>query len=265
MSILTKGKVQSELNSVFAVAKFLLGFVFIYGALEGMARLLGDPLHTGNALLITGAVLVAALGVEVGLFKQNRKQALRAMGLGWPGWRVLSVALLITVLQLASYPLISWLTGYRWVLPPYRLGTMLGVFALHGVAEEVLYHAFLFGHLRRGRSFWRAAWLAVILFALSHLPILWQQGPLVGGMALALAISSSFPFARLYEQGRNTIWAPALVHAAVDTVIPILAAGGMAGGGQQAALIWMGISMVLPYLAFVFGRESKTIGQSDSG
>lgn len=73
-------------------------------------------------------------------------------------------------------------------------------------------------------------------------------------MAVALAICSSFPFARLYEQGRNTIWAPALVHATIDTVIPILAAGDMADGGQQAALLWMAVSIVLPYLAFAFGR-----------
>ena len=75
-------------------------------------------------------------------------------------------------------------------------------------------------------------------------------------MAVALAISSSFPFAHLYEQGNRTIWAPALVHGTVDTVIPLLAAGSMEGGGQQAALIWMGISMVLPYLAFAFGKPA---------
>lgn len=101
--------------------------------------------------------------------------------------------------------------------------------------------------------------MAVLLFALSHLPILWNQGLVVGGMAVTLAIGAFFPFAYLYEQGRNTIWAPALVHAAVDTVIPILTAGGMADGGQQAALIWMGISMVLPYLAFLFGKPKKLV------
>jgi len=87
------------------------------------------------------------------------------------------------------------------------------------------------------------------------LTIIVNLGPLIGGMAVMLAISSSFPFAHLYEQGRNTIWAPALVHGTIDTVIPILAAGRMAGSGQQAALIWMGISMVLPSLADRSGNK----------
>jgi len=257
MSIRSKARPQLTVNSVSDFTRFLVGFALIYGTLEVMARLLGDALRMENALLITGVMLVAALVVEMGFFRQSWRQALGAMGLGWSGWRALRVALLISLLQLACYPLITWLTGYRWTLPTNWLWTMIGIFALHGIAEEVLYRAYLFGRLRHGRTFWRAAWLAVILFALSHLPILANQGWVVGGMALALALSSSFPFALLYEQGRRTIWAPALVHGTVDTVIPILAAGGMENGGQQAALIWMAFSMVLPYWAFAFGKPTK--------
>lgn len=257
MSILTKTNPSSRIGVGPVAVKFLLGFALIYGTLEGVIWLLGDALPPENALRIMAAVLVAALVVELGLFQQNWPSALRTLGLGWSGWRALGVALLICLLQLACYPLITWLIGYRWTLPANWPWTMIGIFAFHGVAEEVLYRGYLFGRLRRGRTFWRAAWLAVLLFALSHIPIIVNLGPLVGGMAVMLAISSSFPFAHLYEQGRNTIWAPALVHGTIDTVIPILAAGSMAGSGQQAALIWMGISMVLPYLAFLFGRPPR--------
>ena len=133
------------------MVRFILGFLLIYGTLEGVARLLGDALPTENALLITAAVLIAAVVVEIGLFKQNWHFVFRDLGFGWPGWRAMGVALLIAVLQLAAYPLITWLTGYRWTLPPNWLWIMVGIFALHGVAEEVLYRAFLFGHLRQGR------------------------------------------------------------------------------------------------------------------
>ncbi|MFN8445006.1 MAG: CPBP family intramembrane glutamic endopeptidase [Caldilineaceae bacterium] len=255
MSLLTQANSKPAIYAAPVLVKFILGFALIYGTLEVLARLLGDTLPTQNALLITGAVLTVTLVVEMGLFTRDWQAALRRLGLGWSGWPALGVALLIALLQLAVYPLITWLTGYRWTLPPNWLWTMVGIFALHGVAEEVLYRAFLFGHLRQGRSFWRAAWLAVLLFTLSHLPILATQGLLVGGAAVMLSIASSFAFARLYEQGRNTIWAPALVHGAVDTVIPLLAVGGMAGAGQQAALIWMGLAMVLPYLAFLFPKS----------
>lgn len=256
MSTAIKADARPVIQGIFPLAKFLLGFVVLYGVLEGAARLLGDALRTENALLITGAVLVAAFVVELILFQQSWRAAPFALGLGWPGWRAIGIGLLIATLQLSAYPLIARVTGYHWMLPAHWQWTMVGIFALHGVAEEVVYRTYLFGRLRHGRSFWRAAWLAVILFALSHLPILASQGLLVGGMAVTLAISSSFPFARLFEQGRNTIWAPALVHATVDTVIPLLAAGGMADGGQQAALLWMAVSMVLPYLAFAFGRAT---------
>ncbi|MCB0111136.1 MAG: CPBP family intramembrane metalloprotease, partial [Caldilineaceae bacterium] len=204
MSIVTKGNARAGMNATLALVKFLCGFAVLYGVLEGTARLLGDALRPENTLLITGAVLVAALAVEIGLFQQSWQAVPRALGLGWPGWRAMGIALVISAVQLAAYPFISWLTGYHWTLPVNWQWIMVGVFALHGVAEEVVYRAYLFGRLRHGRSFWRAAWLAVILFALSHLPILATQGLLVGGMAVALAIASSFPFARLYEQGRNT-------------------------------------------------------------
>lgn len=256
ISMGTNTNTQPTIKTVPVIAKFLLGFALIYGTLELLARLLGDVLRLQNALLITGAVLAVALLVEVGLLSRNWRLALRQLGLGWSGWPALGVALLIALFQLAVYPLITGLTGYHWTLPSNWPWTMVGIFALHGVAEEVLYRAFLFGHLRAGRSFWRAAWLAVLLFTLSHLPILASQGLVVGGAAVMLSIASSFPFDQLYAQGRNTIWAPALVHGAVDTVIPLLATGGMADGGQVAALIWMGVAMVLPYLAFLFPRKN---------
>lgn len=136
MSTLIYHNVRAELNSFSAIAKFLLGFILIYGALEVMARLLGDALPTENALLITGVVLMMALVVEMGLFQQRWPQVLTALGLGW---RALGIALLISALQLAAYPLISWLTGYRWTLPANWVWAMVGIFALHGMAEEVLY------------------------------------------------------------------------------------------------------------------------------
>jgi membrane protease YdiL (CAAX protease family) len=44
-----------------------------------------------------------------------------------------------------------------------------GLFAQGGIAEECLFRGYLFGHLRRERSFWRAAWLSVPPFVAVHL------------------------------------------------------------------------------------------------
>lgn len=176
MSLFTKTGRQPTVQSTPMLAKFILGFVLIYGSLEGTARLLNDALRPQNAFLITGVVLIVALVVEMSLFKEGWQAALLALGVGWSNWRALAVALLLAALQLAAYPLITWLTGYHWTLPANWGWTMVGIFALHGIAEEVLYRGFLFGYLRQGRTFWQAAWLAVILFTLSHLPILATQG-----------------------------------------------------------------------------------------
>jgi len=133
----------------------------------------------------------------------------------------------------------------------------VGVFALHGIAEEVLYRGFLFRRLREGRSFWKAAWLAVIFFTAAHIPILISQGLLVGGMAVLLAVVSSFPFSYMYEKGNNTIWAPAIVHAAIDTVIPILALGPSDNSSTLAVTLWMAASMIIPYLVFLIMRNNQ--------
>lgn len=76
-------------------------------------------------------------------------------------------------------------------------------------------------------------------------------------MAVLLAVVSSFPFSYLYEKGNNTIWAPAIVHAAIDTIIPILAAGPMDERATLAVTIWMAASMVIPYSVFLILRKIK--------
>jgi hypothetical protein len=55
------------------------------------------------------------------------------------------------------------------------------------------------------------------LLALTHVPIVLNSGVLVGIVAMVVAAVTTLPFAYLYELGGRTIWAPALVHAAIDT------------------------------------------------
>jgi len=61
----------------------------------------------------------------------------------------------------------------------------------------------------------------------------------------------------LYEKGNNTVWAPAIVHAAIDTVIPILAAGQMDEKATMAVTLWMAASMVIPYISFLILRKKR--------
>jgi membrane protease YdiL (CAAX protease family) len=148
------------------------------------------------------------------------------------------VSLLISTLLLCCYPLISLATGYKFIIPDNWLWLSLGVFALHGIAEETAFRGFLFHHLREHRSFIKAAWLSVLFFSFAHIPIILSQGILIGGTATLLAIVISFPFAFLFEKGKNTIWAPAIIHFAVDTIIPILAYDNTVQLNKQTAILY---------------------------
>ncbi len=235
----------------------IIGYVIIYAVFEITAKFTGDTIKTTNALLISLCVLIFAVFVEIILFKNKLSDLVKLLGLGKPGGSAIITSLVITLILFLCYPLITYLTGYKFKLPENWLWLAVGVFALHGIAEEVLYRGYLFRRLRIYGSFWKAAWLAVLFFTAAHIPIIINQGLLVGGMAVLLAVVSSFPFALLYEKGGNTIWAPAIVHFAIDTIIPILAAGTMDPSSQLAVTLWMAVSMIVPYLAFLILKKVK--------
>jgi membrane protease YdiL (CAAX protease family) len=235
----------------------IIGYLLLYGTFELTAKLTGDTTIPKNALFISACVLIAAVIVELVFFKSKISDLVKILGLGKPGSKAIIASIVITLLLFLCYPLITLITGFNFIIPANWIWLAIGVFVLHGIAEEVLYRGFLFRRLREGRSFWKAALLAVIFFTVAHLPIIINQGLIVGGMAVLLAVVSSFPFSYLYEKGNNTIWAPAIVHAAIDTIIPILAAGPMDERATMAVTLWMAASMVIPYSAFLMLRKIK--------
>jgi hypothetical protein len=89
------------------------------------------------------------------------------------------------------------------------------------------------------------------LLALTHVPIVLSSGLLVGIVAMIVAAVTTLPFAYLYELGGRTIWAPALVHAAIDvfralTVDP--------ADTVVFSLYVSAIALVVPLVAFPLGR-----------
>jgi hypothetical protein len=76
--------------------------------------------------------------------------------------------------------------------------------------------------------------------------------------AIGLAVVSSFPLARLFELGGNTIWAPAVLHFVIQGAVKVLGVEGHSA--SLFPFIWMGACAVLPYLVFLFptrGRPKK--------
>jgi membrane protease YdiL (CAAX protease family) len=132
-----------------------------------------------------------------------------------------------------------------WLLP--------GLFAQGGIAEETLFRGYLFGHLRAGRTFWRAAALSTLPFVAVH-AILFATLPFwVAFAALLLSVVMSFPLAHLFELGGSTIWPSALLHFVVQATVKILVVSGDAA--TAFPFVWMMACAVLPLLVFGFSTK----------
>jgi hypothetical protein len=90
------------------------------------------------------------------------------------------------------------------------------------------------------------------LIAATHVPIVITMGPVIGCGAMLVAAVTSISFSYLYETGRGTIWAPAIVHTAIDTfkifVIP-------AAGTTTISLLLILLSLTVPLLALAVPRR----------
>ena len=75
--------------------------------------------------------------------------------------------------------------GWVWLLP--------GLFAQAGIAVEALFRGYLFGRLRRSRSFWRAAALATAPFVVVHLILFATMPWPIALAAVLLSVILSFP------------------------------------------------------------------------
>lgn len=239
-----------------SLARVLIGYFVAYGIFEGAAQLTAPLGLAWSQILLALAGFGAALAVQMLLFRQTPPAALLRLGLGLPTAWSLIAALGISGVLLAAYPVISWLTGARFVLPPGWPFLALGILLVNGIAEETIYRGYLFRHLREGRTFRRAVLLGIVLHAAAHLPILASVGVVVGVSAVLVAVATFFPYAYLYERGRNTVWAPALVHFTSDTIKLVLFGGALADPATQTAtLLWLLAIAAVPYLLFALPRR----------
>jgi len=229
--------------------RFLFGFLLLWGVLQATAALDGSG---RLGLVALAAVLATAVGVEFALDRTKPSQALVEVGLGRPRRRALLVAVLVSALILGVYPAYALVTGTAVHLQADWIWLLVGVFALNGVAEEIVWRGYAFRRLREQRSFWPAAAWSMPLIAATHIPIVVNLGVTIGVGAMIVAAVTSLPLAYLYEVGGRTIWAPALVHTAIDgfklVVIP-------AGTAATLSLWLIAVSIVVPLLALTVPRR----------
>jgi membrane protease YdiL (CAAX protease family) len=236
----------------------LVGYFVAYAAFEGTGQLTAPYDLAWRQIVIALAGFSAALVIQMLLFRQAPRQALIWLGLGRPTTCSLLVALGLSLLLLAAYPLISWLTGARFALASGWPLLALGIFLMNGVAEETIYRGYLFRHLREGRTFGRAVLLGIVLHAAAHLPILAIAGVVVGLSAVLVSVVTFPPYAYLFERGRNTVWAPAVLHFASDTIKLVLFGGALTDPTiQTATLLWLLVIATVPYLMFVIPSRNQ--------
>lgn len=215
----------------------------------------------GQAGLRIGALIVAAvLTVERFLRGGSLLERARRLGLGAPDWRGLAAAVLVCGLLLVTVPAFAVATGVGLTMYPGWLALLPGLFAQAGVAEEVLFRGYLFGQLRDGRSFWKAALIAGGPFVFVHSWLLVTMPWPIAAASIVLSAVIAFPLARLFDLGGGTIWAPALVHWVVQGVPKIVVPEERRAA--TFALAWMAASAAVPWLVFLY-RAGPSRGRSD--
>jgi membrane protease YdiL (CAAX protease family) len=233
------------------LAALIAGLALVFALFQGLAHTLGSD--RGQAGLLVAAVVIAALvAVERLLFGQSPAAALRSLGFGPPAMKGLAIALGLGVLLVAVIPTYAAMNGVSVAPYPGWMWLLPGLFAQGGVAEEALFRGYLFGRLRRDRSFWRASALAGMPFVLVHLYLFATLPWPVALASVLLATIISFPLAHLFELGGNTIWPPALLHFTVQGAVKVLELPG----NTLMPLVWIGASAALPYLGFLFARPT---------
>jgi membrane protease YdiL (CAAX protease family) len=229
--------------------RFLVGFAAVVAVLMVSSSV--DA--TGRlGLPILGAVLAAALVVERTLYARSARPALRLLGFGRPPITPLVTAVLVAAAIQLVYPILTAITGAVPQLRPGWPWLLVGVFAFHGLAEELVWRGYAYRRLRAGRGFLPAVLWTMPLVAATHIPIVVTSGPALGAAAMTVAAVTALPLAWLFDAGRGTLWAPAVVHAGIDSFklvdVPAPAL-------TTFSLLLAGTSLVIPLVVLIMPRS----------
>ena len=242
--------------------RVLIGYGLMYAALEGSARLAGG-LGQALVMLLAGAMglIAATLVVMVLHGHPSVPSALGALGFGRPNRTPLAISAVVSVILVVSLPLVFRLAGADFVLPDNWFALALGIVVLNGFAEETIYRGYLFGRLRRGRTFWKAVLIGIALHTLAHVPLMATAGIAVGLSGMVVAALAFPAMAYLYERGANTIWALAALHATVNLiVVPLSGPQGSASTATTAVILcWLVLSTVCCYVAVMLAHWSQRL------
>jgi membrane protease YdiL (CAAX protease family) len=211
-------------------------------------RLVTAPPTTFSSLIALLAATTVLVGAERFISGSSWHEIVSRIGVVRPAVRAVVAATLVGGAVVATFVIGAAAFGIDLDLRSNWPAVLIGALLFHGVAEEMVWRGYVYGHFRRTATFKRAVLRSMPLIALTHVPIIAGEGLGVGALAVLTASVTCLPLANLYDRGGRTIWAPAIVHGSIGTwqlferTFPV----------QFSLLILVG-SIVTPLTAFAFG------------
>jgi membrane protease YdiL (CAAX protease family) len=217
--------------------------------------------HLLRQLLLCAWGVGAIFAIERLFFSDTTDEALWSLGFVRARRSTVMLALLTSLPMWTFLPLLAWTRESAVALRPDWLQLLMGVVLVNGITEEVIHRGFVFGHLRRGRSFSRAATSSALLFAAQHLYIIVTTGAMVGVASVVLAALLAYPLASVFERGGNSIAGPAILHTSSNA--PVMLLQTPQEFMATALPLHMGVILVSLYLLFLFpGSFPRRVKQS---
>lgn len=231
--------------------RLLVGFFAVFALFQALGHVLASD-RAQAGLLICAAIVAATIGAEAGLFRRPLPAVVHYLGLGRPTARGMLAAAVAVVALVLVLPLYALVRGTEIAPAPGWLGMLPGLFAQAGVAEEILFRGYLFRHLQDRRSFWRAALLSMLPFVGAHLILFFTLPWPIALASVGLAAATALPLAHLFVLGGRTIWAPALLHFAIQGAIKVVTIPDREA--MLLPLVWIVAAAVIPYVVFLWPR-----------
>ena len=178
----------------------------------------------------------------------GRQGLVARLGLGMPSIRSVGAALATGSAVVGTFVGGAALSGVHLKMRPNWPAVLAGALLFHGVSEELVWRGFAFGHLRRQSDRKTAIQRSIPLIAVTHVPIIVTNGPVVGALAVATAAITCLPLSYLYERGGRTIWPAAILHGLIGTwqlaerTYPV-----------RYQIVILLATIVVPFSAYAFG------------
>lgn len=228
--------------------RLIFGLILVFALFHWTADVLGS--NRGEFGVIIGLLVVGTtIAAKIFLFNRSFKESFRVVGLTRPNALGILIAIVICVLMLVAIFVFASAKDSSFSYYPNWYLLIPGLFFQAGIAEETLFRGYLFGYIRLKYSFWKAACIAAVPFILVHLIMFYSLPFAIAFASILLSVIMSFPLARLFEFGGNTIWAPAILHFVVQGTVKVLVASGESA--QSFQLFWITVCAVIPLLVFL--------------